>query len=61
MGWPCMRQRGWMAGCCVVLLVAAATASVAAADPRRIELAQALNSSTVEQREWALDLSLIHI
>ncbi len=39
----------------MVLLVAAATASVAADGPRGTELAKALNSPAAEQREWALD------
>ena len=55
MSWSCARHRAWMAGCCTVLLVAAATASVAADGPRDTALAKALNSSAVEQREWALD------
>lgn len=55
MGLSCARRRGWKTVCCVALLVSAATASVSADRPRGTELAIALSSSAVEQREWALD------
>ncbi len=55
MGWSRAQRRGWLAGCCGVLLAAAATATVVAEVRPAKEIARALASPAAEQREWALD------
>jgi CubicO group peptidase (beta-lactamase class C family) len=48
--------RGWVAGCCSVLLAGAAAATATGTGERTAaSLAQALGAPAAEQREWALD------
>ena len=55
MGWSRVWLRVCTRGSCLVLLAAAATATLAADGQRDAGLAAALASPAAEQREWALD------